>query len=305
MRAVNLLPPDLRSASSKGKGAAKPAREPGEGIGAFVLLGALAFCVVALAGYVLTTNVVKERQTQLAEVSAESAATLKRAADLKPYADFQGLTEARVGTVQGLANSRFDWEQALRDLSHATPANVHLTNLTGTLGGATGSTGGSGLRGAINAPAIELKGCTRSQPAVARLMSRLRNIDGVTRVSLAKSEKAEVVEAPAATAIEGGPAVDEPGSTCGKGSPPAFEIVVFFEGAALQAALAGGTAATAAAPVSTAPAAGATPAPAAGATPAPAAGATPAPAAGATPAPAAGATPAATPSSTTRGGTTP
>jgi Tfp pilus assembly protein PilN len=282
MRAVNLLPPDLRSASSKGKGAAKPPREPGEGIGAFVLLGALAFCVVALAGYVLTTNVVKERQTQLAEVSAESAATLKRAADLKPYADFQVLTEARVGTVQGLANSRFDWEQALRDLSHATPANVHLTNLVGSLGGASGAGagGGSSLRGAINAPAIELKGCTKSQPAVARLMSRLRNVDGVTRVSLSKSEKPAIAPTtesdPATTAVP----VDNPGSTCGKGSPPAFEIVVFFEGAAAQTAPATGTTATAA-PVSTAATATATPAPAAGATPA------------------------ATPAPTTQGGTTP
>lgn len=278
MRAVNLLPPDLRSASSKGKGAAKPAREPGEGIGAFVLLGALAFCVVALAGYVLTTNVVKERQTRLAEVSAQSAATLKRAADLKPYADFQVLTEARVGTVQGLANSRFDWEQALRDLSHATPANVHLTNLVGSLGGGSGGGGGSGLRSAINAPAIELKGCTKSQPAVARLMSRLRNIDGVTRVSLSKSEKPAIAPTEATPAAAGAPA-DNPGSTCGKGSPPAFEIVVFFEGAVAQTAPATGTTAPAA-PVSTA-------------------AATP------TPAPAADATPAATPAPTTQGGTTP
>lgn len=286
MRAVNLLPPDLRSASSKGKGAAKPAREPGEGIGAFVLLGALAFCVVALAGYVLTTNTVKERQTRLAEVSAESAATLKRAADLKPYADFQVLTEARVGTVQGLANSRFDWEQALRDLSHATPSNVHLTNLVGSLGGGSdGGGGGSGLRAAINAPAIELKGCTKSQPAVARLMSRLRNVDGVTRVSLSKSEKPAI-----APTVESAPApaaalpADNPGSTCGKGSPPAFEIVVFFEGATAQTAPVTATKAPAA-PVSTA--------------------ATPAPGAAATPAPDAAATPAATPAPTTQGGTTP
>jgi Tfp pilus assembly protein PilN len=282
MRAVNLLPPDLRSASSKGKGAAKPAREPGQGIGAFVVLGALAFCVVALAGYVLTTNVVKERETRLAEVSAQSNATLKRAADLKPYADFQVLTEARVGTVQALANSRFDWEQALRDLSLSVPSNVHLTSLSGSISGAGGG-GGSSLRGAINAPAIELKGCTKSQPAVARLMSRLRNVDGVTRVSLSKSEKVDAQAQPTAPgsqpapASDSAPAAGDPGSTCGKGSPPAFEVVVFFEGAAAQTALA--TDVTKAAPASTtaAPAAGATPAPAAGATPAPAAGATPAP----------------------------
>jgi Tfp pilus assembly protein PilN len=251
MRAVNLLPPDLRSASSKAKATA-PAREPGEGIGAFVLLGALALCVVAVAGYVLSNNVIKERKAHLGEVTAQSQATVKRAADLKPYADFQALTEARVGTVQGLANSRFDWEQALRDLSRAMPSDVHLTGLTGSVGG--GGAGGSGLRGAINAPAIELKGCTRSQPAVARVMSRLRNIDGVTRVSLSKSDK-EANGAPAAAPAGGQPT--EAGSTCSKGEPPAFELVVFFEGAALQTALA--TAPTA---KPTAPTPAASPAPA-------------------------------------------
>ncbi|HYM57972.1 MAG TPA: PilN domain-containing protein [Solirubrobacteraceae bacterium] len=265
MRAVNLLPPDLRSASSKAKATA-PAREPGEGIGAFVLLGALALCVVAVAGYVLSNNVIKERQARLGEVTAQSQATVKRAADLKPYADFQALTEARMGTVQGLANSRFDWEQALRDLSRAMPSDVHLSGLNGSVGGA--AAGGSGIRGAINAPAIELKGCTRSQPAVARLMSRLRNIDGVTRVSLSKSDK-ETAVAPAVAPSTGGQPT-EGGSTCGKGAPPAFELVVFFEGAALQTALA-----TAPTDKPTAPTPAASPAPAA------------------------------TPSSTTQGGTTP
>ena len=54
MRAVNLLTPDLRSAP-KGKGSSGPsAMDAPGGIGAFVLLGALALCVAALAGYVLS-----------------------------------------------------------------------------------------------------------------------------------------------------------------------------------------------------------------------------------------------------------
>lgn len=233
MRAVNLLPSDLRAASSKGRGAL-PAREPGEGIGAFVLLGALALCVAAFAGYVLSNNVIKERKATLAQVSAESDATVKRAADLKPYADFQDVAQARVGTVQALANSRFDWEQALRDLSKSMPSDVHLSSLSGTTGSSAGGAGAaaSGIRGAINAPAIELKGCTSSQPAVAAMMSRLRNIDGVTRVSLSKSDK-EV----AATQTGSGTS----GSLCKGSRAPSFEVVVFFEGAAADVALAATT----------------------------------------------------------------
>jgi Tfp pilus assembly protein PilN len=228
MRAVNLLTPELRS-PRKGSGAPRPsAMETSGGIGALVVLGALALCVAAVAAYVLATNVVKDRKATLAAISVKNDATVKRAAELKPYADFQTLAQERASTVQALASARFDWEQSLRDLSRALPSNVHLSSLKGSVSGGAG--GGSGIRSAIGSPAIELAGCTRSQPAVATLMSRLRNVQGVTRVSLAKSEKA--------SAAGSGPATTGP---CGKGSPPSFEVVVFFEKATVGEALATAT----------------------------------------------------------------
>jgi len=244
MRAVNLLTPDLRSAR-KGSGAPRPsAMETSGGIGALVVLGALALSVAAVASYVLATNVVKERKATLAEVSLKNDAIVKRAAELKPYADFQTLAQERASTVQALASARFDWEQSLRDLSRALPSNVYLSSLKGSVDGGAG--GASGIRSAIGSPAIELAGCTRSQPAVATLMSRLRNVQGVTRVSLAKSEKSS-------TTSGGGPATAGP---CGKGSPPSFEVVVFFEKAAVAEALSSATGAAAAADAgATAPAA--------------------------------------------------
>jgi Tfp pilus assembly protein PilN len=228
MRAVNLLTPELRSAQ-KGSSAPRPsAMETSGGLGAFALLGALALCVVAVAGYVLAGNTVKDRTATLAEVSAKNDATVKRAADMKPYADFQTVAEDRINTVNALASARFDWEQSLRDLSRALPSNVYVSSLTGDVGAtATAGGGGSGIRSAISSPAIELAGCTRSQPDVATLMSRLRNIQGVTRVSLAKSEKADTVTA--------GTEVVAP---CGKHSPPTFDVVVFFEKATVGADLA-------------------------------------------------------------------
>ena len=93
--------------------------------------------------------------------------------------------------MRDLAGHRFDWEQALRDLSRAIPADVTLSELTGNVLDRRGRRRQLGLRGAIAAPAITLKGCTDTQHDVARLMARLRNVDGVTRVSLAKSEKAD------------------------------------------------------------------------------------------------------------------
>jgi Tfp pilus assembly protein PilN len=251
MRAVNLLTPEMRS-SQKGSGSGAPrpsAMSTSGGIGAFALLGVLALIVAGVAGYVLSTNVVKQKQSDLAAVSAKNDATVNRAAELKPYADFQTLAQARASTVQGLASARFDWEQSLRDLSRAIPHNVYLNQITGSVGGGATGGGGSGIRSSISAPAIELAGCTRTQPDVARLMSRLRNVQGVTRVSLSKSEKSDTAASTGgAGAATGGSSV----GPCGKGSPPSFDIVVFFEKAAVAQALATVTGDATAAPAAAA-----------------------------------------------------
>ena len=221
MKAINLLPPDLRG-TPKGAAPKAPvtADEPG-GIGAFVVLGALAACVVALAAYVLTTNTVKDRQAKLDAAIAEARTTTERANQLKPYADFQALAETRIQTVKDLASSRFDWEQALRDISRAIPAAVTLTELNGTV---SSGSGGSAVRGAIASPAIELRGCTTSQKQVATLLSRLRAVDGVTRVSLSKSLKPDAVASVAAATSTGTTLTG-----CAGDRPPEFELVLFFE----------------------------------------------------------------------------
>jgi Tfp pilus assembly protein PilN len=224
MKAVNLLPPDLR-------GVAKPAAalgagdEPAGRMGAFAVIGALAFCVVALAAYVLTTNTVKDRRAQLDQVSAEAATAAQQAARLKPYADFAAQAQERVQTVKDLASARFDWEQALRDVSRAVPAAVTLSSLNGTISSTSGGSGGSSLRAAIPAPAIEMQGCTTGgQSDVATLLSRLRAIDGVTRVSLQSSQRPTPGSQSAVTASPtGAPA------GCGAKRPAQFNLVVFFE----------------------------------------------------------------------------
>jgi Tfp pilus assembly protein PilN len=273
MRAVNLLPPDLRS-GPKGPAPAAPSGEKTSGAGAFIVLGVLAFCVFAMAAYVLAGNTVKDRQADLARATAESAAVAKKAAALKPYADFETLASARVQTVTDLATSRFDWEQTLRDLSRAVPADVTIASIKGDLGSA--DAGGGGIRSAVTAPALTLTGCTYSQTKVAQLMARLRTIDGVTRVSLSKSDK-EATATDTATADRFAPNAT---GYCGKVSVPAFEIVVFFEGhAAASTAPTPGAAAAAATTAS----ANATPAatPASGtAAPAATPAASPTPAAG-------------------------
>ena len=234
MRAVNLLPSDLRGVAPKATPGAR--QDKAEGMGAFLVLGALALCVVALAAYVLSTNTVKQRETDLQSAKDRGAVATQRVAALKPYADFQALASARVETVRGLAAARFDWEQALRDLSRALPADVRLSTLNGDMGlpGSEGA-GGDALRGSIQAPAITMTGCASSQVGVARMLARLKAVDGVTRVSLSKSEK--VASGTTSTTT----------SVCAGDDPPTFSVVIFFERSAAMAALAQGSEASAAA----------------------------------------------------------
>ena len=230
MKAVNLLPSDQRSASASGpaKAAGAPSGDP---FGAYVVLGALALAVVGLAAFVLAGNTIKDRKAELARVTAEAQATQAKADALKPYADFQTLAANRVATVTGLAQSRFDWDRALQDLSKAIPANVHLKSLKGSVASGTGASANP-LRAAVQSPAIELSGCTDSHKSVAQLMSSLRAIRGVTRVSLSKSDKGAAALTPQ---LAGGAGGSSAGSLC-KGNPPSFELVMFFERSAKPAA---------------------------------------------------------------------
>jgi Tfp pilus assembly protein PilN len=263
MKAVNLLPSDLRGAP-KTAAAITARQDAPRGPGAFIVLGALAFGVLALAGYVLTSNSIKDRQADLAQLQAAQKQAEARVAALKPYAEFDQLAKGRVATLKDLASRRFDWDQTLRDLSRALPEDVTIKNLNGSLGGAKSTPGAASGQDATTTPSITLTGCTRNQKSVARLMARLATVNGVTRVHLASSAKSEVSTAPSTAA----PSTGSTGGTqppCGEGERPDFSISIDF-----------GKATAASAPAA-APAAGATPATAAAASPS--ASATPAPAA--------------------------
>ena len=221
MRAVNLLPSDQR------RGASAPGRS---GIAVYVLLGALGALVVAVGAYVMATNQVNSNRADLAKAEQEAVSLERQAAIYKPYEDFAKLSQARVETVAQLADSRFDWEQVMRELARALPGDVWLTSLVGTVapgvtidGGSSSNTGS--LRSALPSPAVELVGCTESQAAVSRVMARLRTINSVQRVSLASSEKSETTSV-AGSAGGGGSSGD-----CRYGSAhfPQFQLVVFFE----------------------------------------------------------------------------
>ena len=113
MKAVNLLPSDLRGAL-KAPAPVAAAGEPGGGSGAYVALGALALCVVALAGYVLTTNTIKQHQADLAAARGAQrrrhGASRARSSRTPTSSPRPRRASPRCATSP---RQRFDWEQCL------------------------------------------------------------------------------------------------------------------------------------------------------------------------------------------------
>jgi Tfp pilus assembly protein PilN len=219
MRAVNLIPSDQQ------RGAGGAAGKSGGG--AYILLGVLALLVVLASAYVVSDKSVKDKETQLADISAQAAAAEAKAQSLTSYTKFASIRQKRVDTVSQLAASRFDWAHALREVARVLPENAWLTSLTATTSTSVSvGTGGSTLRSALNVPAIQVQGCTTSQSSVAKLIARLRLIDGVQRVTLEDSTKGQQSATTGDSAPAGGASGDCRG---GHAKFPIFNVDVFFE----------------------------------------------------------------------------
>lgn len=193
-------------------------------------IGALGILLAFVTIYVLSSNTISERKAKLAAVQQQLTTVQAQATGLQKYTQFVQLAQQRATTVRSLASSRFDWKSALEDLSRVLPAGTSLQSLLATVapgvsvsGPGGGSSGGSAttapLRGDITAPAFEMRGCTRSQDEVARVMSRLRLIDGVTRVTLADAQKGDSAEVL--------PSANQHAMGCPT-NHPTFDLVVFF-----------------------------------------------------------------------------
>jgi hypothetical protein len=132
-------------------------------------------------------------------------------------------------------------------------------NFGGSGGGGAGDTGDTGqLRGALQVPAIELVGCTLDQAEVAQVLTRLRLITGVQRVSLASSTKSDTAVTSGASSPDSGAAAGGGGSgDCRHGSRkfPKFSMVIFFNpppASVVPGATGGGTGGTGGTPPSAA-----------------------------------------------------
>jgi Tfp pilus assembly protein PilN len=209
VRAVNLIPSELRGGSTKGA-----SRSEGAAYAVLAVLGGLA--ILALL-YGSARHQIKSRETQAATLTTKAARAQAAAAQLAPYTSFVSLREQREQMVSQIVDSRFDWAHAMHEFGRVMPFGTSISSLDGTVGsGATGASG-SAAASAVSAPTattaattpagtaaaaggssatppgsvptFTVDGCATSQAEVALTLERLRLIDGASAVTLQSSTK--------------------------------------------------------------------------------------------------------------------
>jgi Tfp pilus assembly protein PilN len=182
MKAVNLLPQDGRR---------RPAGE-GAGKSAYVVCGLLALMLVMVAAYVLTANNITERKSQAAAAGAEADRLEAEVAAQSNYTSFADIAQQRLTSVTGVAQTRFDWERLMREVSHVIPEGSWLQATDAAVTGDPDATAVSPAPGAVATPAgpyASFVGCTPNQSDVAQIMVRLRHLHRVEDVKLKESTK--------------------------------------------------------------------------------------------------------------------
>ena len=227
MRPVNLLPQSER------------ASRPAEGLGgsSYVVLGVLGALLLAVVAFVVTQNQVNGRTTEIAKAQAEQQEATQRAASLGAFGSFASVKEQREKSVRELAKARFDWERFMRELALVLPTGTSLLDATASTndapeaGGAAATPAPAAPAGsppAASTPTVKLTGCAVSQPRVATLLVRLRNLAGATEVELTESVEEE-------TGSGGGGAVGADSASADNTTcPPGkfkFDVLVTFAGA--------------------------------------------------------------------------
>ncbi|MBS1843536.1 MAG: PilN domain-containing protein [Actinobacteria bacterium] len=151
----------------------------------FLLVGGLALLLVGVLMLLHYSNQVSDRESNVAQLESERSEATAKAAELAPFTSFVQMAEQRTSTIAELADARFDWPRVIQQLSLILPPDVFFTSMTASSGA------GEGEASAVSVPSLSLQGCASSQDAVAGFVATLKQIDGVTRVSLAKSSTAE------------------------------------------------------------------------------------------------------------------
>jgi Tfp pilus assembly protein PilN len=182
MKPVNLLPQEGRRRYGD-EGASKSA---------YIVCGVLALMLVMVAAYVLTANNVTERKNEAAVAGAEADRAEAEVAAQVNYTSFADIAQQRLASVAGVAQTRFDWERLMREVSRVMPHGSWLQATDASVTGDPNAAATAPVPGAVPAPVgpyASFVGCTPDQSDVAQLMVRLRQLHRVEDVKLKESTR--------------------------------------------------------------------------------------------------------------------
>jgi hypothetical protein len=193
VKAVNLIPSDQRRAKATGERAG----------GGYVVLGVLAVLLVLAVAYVMTANSVNDNTTKAAKAKSEADALEAQAAQMESFTDFATIKQQRLAAVKTAAETRFDWERLMRELSRVMPEGSWLQTTDASTKEDTGGSSGGPAPASTGAPVdpnaavppnATFVGCTPKQSEVAKILVRLRAMHRVTDVELNEALQEEGVQ---------------------------------------------------------------------------------------------------------------
>ena len=181
MKAVNLIPTDQRRAQASGAQAGS----------SYVVLGVLAVLLLMAVAYVFTSNNVNSRTSDAASAKSEADQLEAQVAARGAYTNFSQLKEQRIASVRTVADTRFDWERLMRELSRVMPSGSWIqatdASVTGNVTGSDAVTTTTTGQPVAAQPKANLVGCTPDQSDVAAMMVRMRQLHRVSDVELNES----------------------------------------------------------------------------------------------------------------------
>ncbi|MET0615531.1 MAG: PilN domain-containing protein [Thermoleophilaceae bacterium] len=183
MKAVNLIPTDQRRAQASGA----------QGGSSYVVLGVLAVLLLMAVAYVFTSNNVNSRKSDAAAAKTEADQLEAQVAARGAYTNFSQVKEQRIASVRTVADTRFDWERLMRELSRVMPSGSWIqatdASVTGNVTGSDAPTTTTTGAPVAPQPKANLVGCTPDQSDVAAMMVRMRQLHRVSDVELNESVK--------------------------------------------------------------------------------------------------------------------
>ena len=120
MKAVNLIPNDQRRAQGSGSQAGS----------SYIVIGVLVTLLAMVAGYVVTSNKATQNKNDAAAAKAEADSLEAEVAQSGSFTNFAQIKETRLASVSTVAETRFDWERFMRELSRVMPTAAGFSQPT-------------------------------------------------------------------------------------------------------------------------------------------------------------------------------